>query len=95
MSSFFRHEPENGRFVLPMDEGRVFADYTRETDTLLITHVEADPKLRGTGAADRFMRELVGHARQEGLKLRPLCSYAAAWMTRHPDESKDVLGTGF
>jgi uncharacterized protein len=30
-------------------------------------------------------------ARTEGLKVRPLCSYAAAWMRRHR-EYHDLLG---
>jgi predicted GNAT family acetyltransferase len=63
----------------------VFADYAVQGNTRLILHVEADPALRGTGAAGRFMQALAEHARAEGLKLAPRCSYAVAWLKRHPE----------
>jgi predicted GNAT family acetyltransferase len=63
----------------------VFADYAVQGNTRVILHVEADPALRGTGAAGRFMQALAEHARAEGLKLAPRCSYAVAWLKRHPE----------
>lgn len=68
----------------------VWADYASEGQTRVILHVEADDALRGTGAAGRFMAQLAEHARTEGLKLRPRCSYAVVWHKRHPDYD-DVL----
>ena len=68
----------------------VFADYAVQGQTRVILHVEADPALRGTGAAGAFMQALAGHARAEGLKLAPRCSYAVAWLKRHP-EFDDVV----
>ena len=63
----------------------VFADYAVQGSTRVILHVEADPALRGTGAAGRFMQALATHARAEGLTLTPRCGYAAAWLKRHPE----------
>lgn len=68
----------------------VFADYAVQGDTRVILHVEADPALRGGGAAGRFMQALANHARAENLKLQPRCSYAVLWHRRHP-EYNDVL----
>ena len=68
----------------------VFADYAVQGDKRLILHVEADPALRGTGAAGAFMQALAEHARAEGLKLTPRCSYAVAWLKRHR-EFDDVV----
>jgi len=72
------------------DEALVFCDYAVRGSTRALLHVEADPALRGTGAAGRFMESLATHARAEGLKLQPVCGYAVAWLRRHPDFS-DVL----
>jgi hypothetical protein len=69
----------------------VFADYRRGDGRLIIDHVEAPEALRGTGAAGRFMEALVAHARASGETITPLCSYAAAWLQRHPDEAKGVV----
>lgn len=63
----------------------VFADYAVQGGTRVILHVEADPALRGTGAAGQFMQAMAEHARSEKLKLAPRCSYAVAWLKRHPD----------
>ena len=68
----------------------VFADYASQGNTRAILHVEADPALRGSGAAGRFMQALAEHARAEGLKLTPRCSYAVAWLKRHT-EYDDVV----
>lgn len=68
----------------------VFADYAVQGETRVILHVEADPALRGSGAAGRFMQALSEHARAEKLKLAPRCGYAVAWLKRHP-EFNDVL----
>lgn len=67
----------------------VFADYIERGDTRVITHVEADPVLRGSGASGRFMQALSEYARSEGLKLLPTCGYAKAWLDRHV-EYRDI-----
>lgn len=63
----------------------VFADYAVQGSVRVIQHVEADPALRGSGAAGQFMQALAEHARAEKLKLQPRCSYAVAWLKRHPE----------
>lgn len=68
----------------------VFADYAVQGETRVILHVEADPALRGSGAAGQFMQALSEHARAEKLKLSPRCSYAVVWLKRHP-EFNDVV----
>ena len=68
----------------------VFADYADRDGARAILHVEADPALRGTGAAGEFMQDLADHARREGLRLLPICGYAVAWFRRHPDQ-QDLL----
>lgn len=78
-------------FVDPEGQVRaVFADYAVQGDTRVILHVEADPALRGSGAAGQFMQALADHARAEKLKLAPRCGYAVAWLKRHP-EYDDVV----
>jgi predicted GNAT family acetyltransferase len=84
------HRFEQG-FIDDQGETRaVFADYAVQGDTRVILHVEADRGLRGGGAAGRFMQALAEHARAEGLKLAPRCSYAVVWLKRHP-EYDDVV----
>ena len=56
----------------------------------IIVHVEADPALRGTGAAGRLMTAIVALAREKKLQIVPRCAYAVAWFKRYPDAA-DVL----
>ena len=85
-----RDVAERSRFELEEGGRLAYADYRREGDVLAIPHVYADPTLRGGGAAGRLMQGVADHARAGGLRIRPVCPYAAAWMRRHP-ETADLL----
>lgn len=78
------------QYELPVEGETVFARYRRTGDTVEILHVEAPVSLRGSGASGRLMQGIVDLARQNNEKLVPLCSYAAAWLKRHP-EAADLL----
>ncbi len=82
--------PRLSRFELTEQGLTAFAEYDRDGDRLVIPHVEAPPALRGTGAAGRLMHGMLAHIRSAGLKVVPLCPYAAAYIRRHP-EWDDVL----
>ena len=71
------------RYELDVEGQTVFSDYRRDGDTVALTHVEAPVALRGTGAAGRLMEGIMAIAEAEHLKIRPVCSYAVAWMARH------------
>jgi predicted GNAT family acetyltransferase len=75
-----------GSFELAVGDQTVFALYRREGARLLIRHVEAPPNLRGTGVASRLMAGIMELAAREGLRVVPLCSYAAAWLRKNRAE---------
>ncbi len=78
------------RFEL-VEQGEVaFADYRRDSARLVIPHVETPAALRGHGVAARLMEGVVAHARAEGLKIVPVCSYAQAWLKRHREHA-DII----
>jgi predicted GNAT family acetyltransferase len=73
------------RFEL-LEQGQItFADYEVRGDRLILPHVEAPIGLRGTGAAGRLMEGVLSIARERGLKVQPICSYAEAYMSRNPE----------
>jgi predicted GNAT family acetyltransferase len=90
MTNPIRNNLERGRFELDVNGQVVFASYQRQGSALVIYHVEAPLPLRGTGAAGRLMEGIAENARQKGLKVVPLCGYAAAWIRRHK-EYRDLL----
>ena len=81
---------DQSRFELEEDGPLAWANYRIRDGAYVIPHVEADPDLRGTGAAGRLMQQIVEHARANQLVIVPRCSYARAWFQRHP-EAADVL----
>jgi predicted GNAT family acetyltransferase len=76
------------------DEGGqvVFANYRRGEGRLIVDHVEAPIPLRGSGAAGRLMEEIAAYAREQGLRIIPLCSYAARWLQTRP-EHRDLVAS--
>ena len=82
-----RNNEQKRRYELDVENQVVWADYQRDGERVVITHVEAPPALRGTGAAGRLMAALASEARSQNVRLVPLCGYAAAWLRRHPEHS--------
>lgn len=78
------------RFEMDEQGMTSWADYRRKDDRLFIDHVESPVALRGTGASGRLMEALAQHAKDKGLKVTPICSYAAAWLNRS-DTYRDLV----
>jgi predicted GNAT family acetyltransferase len=83
MAETFTDNREAGRFELDVDGRLAWADYRRRDGQLVIPHVEAEPELRGTGAADRLMRQVKAAAEAEKLTIVPICGYAVTWLRRN------------
>ncbi len=82
MSSVTNNIPAR-RYELALEGGVAFADYTKQGNRLMITHVEVPGALQGQGIAATLMQEVVSDAKKQGLEIVPVCSYAAAYMKRH------------
>jgi len=77
--------PERSRYELTEMGLTSFAQYRRSGNQLIVTHVESPPALRGKGTAARLMAGIAAKARDEGFRIKPLCSYAILWFRRHPE----------
>ncbi|MCE2914207.1 MAG: N-acetyltransferase [Rubrivivax sp.] len=88
------HDATAGRFEIALPEGLVRCDYRMsESPTgpvMALVHTEVPAELEGRGLASRVVQAAVDHARAEGLRIRPRCSYVVAWLRRHP-EAQDLL----
>jgi predicted GNAT family acetyltransferase len=79
------------RYELDEQGLTAYADYRVAGQRLYIDYVFSPPALRGTGAAGRLMTALSQDIRAKGLKITPICGYAAAWL-QHSREFRDLLG---
>lgn len=78
-----RHDPDQQRFHATVDGHEAEVSYELEDGLMLVTHTGVPQAIGGRGVAGELNRALFDHARREGLKVRPLCAYAAAWVKRH------------
>lgn len=79
------HRPDIGRFEAIVDGLRCEADYQLNGDTMLMTHTGVPSELGGRGIAGELVKTALTWAREQGLRVRPLCSYVEAYMRRHPE----------
>ena len=81
----FLREPTR---VYALDEGgKLVAEITfPETAPGVYTmdHTFVDPSLRGQGMADQLVRAALAQIRENGGAPAATCSYAAAWLDKHP-----------
>ncbi|MFT3955055.1 MAG: GNAT family N-acetyltransferase [Piscinibacter sp.] len=90
MTMTIEHDEAAGRFSARVHGHLCVCDYRLRDGTMFITHTEVAPELEGQGLAAELVRIALTHARERGLKVRPLCSYVQAYMRRHP-EVQDLL----
>ncbi len=79
------------RFELEISGHIAFANYRLDKKILTIDYVFAPQELRGTGAAGKLMEAISQMAKQENLKIIPVCGYAVAWLKKHKEYSDLVV----
>jgi predicted GNAT family acetyltransferase len=88
MNAVIEREELNGvhEFVLRIDGERLgFLEFTRpDVGLMRIEYVEVSPELRGTGLGRQLVSRAVEFARDTGLRVVPICSYARAVIERDP-----------
>jgi predicted GNAT family acetyltransferase len=60
-------------------------DYIQDGKNFVITHVGVSPELRGQGIAGKIVQVGLEYAKKESLRVVPMCSYAAAYIRKHPE----------
>jgi predicted GNAT family acetyltransferase len=82
------HDTEAQRFSTVMDGQQAVLDYQVSSRIMTITHTGVPPAIAGRGIAAELMHAAVEAARAAGWTVNPVCSYAAAYMRRHPEGSE-------
>ena len=77
-----KHEEQNGngRFYRSDELGEI--NYSREDDRITVHHTSVDESLKGKGVGNQLVEAIVAFAREEQLRVYPLCPFAKAVMTR-------------
>lgn len=84
-------ENEGKFYIEENDKNIALMTYKKSSDGVItIDHTEVDPNLRGEGIGEDLIAEGVKYARENELKIVPLCPFAKAEFDKH-DEYQDVL----
>lgn len=79
------HNEAEHRFETWLDGYLSKLDYIQDGKNFVITHVGVHPELRGQGVAGKIVQVSLEYARERSLRVVPMCSYAAAYIRRHPE----------
>ncbi len=80
------HDLSAHRFTTEVDGNRAQLDYTLSGSVMSITHTRVPPAIGGRGVAAELMRAALSAARDAGWSVHPVCSYAVAYMAKHPQD---------
>jgi uncharacterized protein len=73
------------RFEVMANGKLAWLDYRVEPGTIFLLYVEVPPEEEGRGIASSLAMAALEFARDQGLKVVPLCPFIAAYMRKHPD----------
>jgi predicted GNAT family acetyltransferase len=88
MSDAIHQEPKGAKGAFYIErEGKRLAEmtYSIAGASAIIDHTSVDDALRGTGAGKRLVGAAVAWARQEGIKILPLCPFARSVFEKTPE----------
>lgn len=82
------HNEAEHTFEVWIEGYRSKLDYLQEEKNFVITHVGVYPEHRGQGVAGKIVEAGLKYARENSLRVIPMCSYAAAYIRRNPQHTE-------
>jgi uncharacterized protein len=80
-----QHDKVNHRVYTVVEGLTAYVEYVTDNETFDIIHTIVPPALEGRGIASALVGYAHDFALGAHLKLSATCSYAQAWLKRHPD----------
>ncbi len=85
MGITIQHDPAAQRFVTRVDGHSAEVTYQLRDGRMVIDHTGVPQPIGGRGIAAELVKAALDHARSQGWRVVPACSYAAAYIQRHPE----------
>ncbi len=89
-----REESGNQGSFFIKEEGKQLALMTYKMaagNILVILHTEVDESLKGQSVGAKLVNEAANYARENKLRIRPLCTFAKAVLDKKKELYQDVL----
>lgn len=94
MSKEIKHKESDRRGMFYMEnDSSITSELTytvKENGVMIIDHTETRPELEGQGLASKLVKKIVDYARENNLKIDPLCPFAEVQFDQNK-EYRDVL----
>lgn len=89
MSTDIKHKESETRGMFYMEDKKGITSeltyYIQDNGIMVIDHTETRQELEGKGLATKLVKKSVEFARQQGLKIDPLCPFAEVQFDRNKD----------
>ena len=79
------HEIENERFVADINGDKAYAVYNLQDDIIKLNSTYTPPHLRGRGIAKIIVETVFKYAKENNLKVQPICSYVKTFISRNKE----------
>lgn len=79
------HIPADNRFQTVVDGYTAYVAYVVQNGGLDIRHTIVPPEIGGRGIAAQLVKATYDYALEHHLQPIATCSYAVAWLQRHPE----------
>ncbi len=76
---------EARQFQVVLDGETAFAEYRLVDHGIILPHTVVPESFEGRGVGSALAKAALGYAREQGLKVIPLCPFIAAYITKHPE----------
>jgi predicted GNAT family acetyltransferase len=87
-----RHNKGASRFEIEADGKVALLDYMWTGRNITYTHTEVPPELEGQGIGGKLARYALEFARDNDLKVIPVCPFVTGYLRRHPEYRPLVFG---
>ncbi len=88
-----KHSKTSKWFFIRLGRGKAaYLKYSIRDNVMSLDSTYTPEEFRGRGLARRLVEEAIKYARENGLKIKPVCSYAVYFFKKYPQYS-DVLAS--
>ncbi|WP_296278230.1 GNAT family N-acetyltransferase [Pseudoxanthomonas sp.] len=78
------HDADSRRFSTRLEGHEAELVYSLRDGRMVIEHTGVPEAIGGRGIAAALVKAALDHARTQGWRVVPACSYSAAYVQRHP-----------
>lgn len=79
------HNTDKHRFETTVDNITAFVEYNLFNNGINYTHTEVPTGLEGKGIGSALAKHVLEYAKENKLRIMPLCPFIKAYIDRHPE----------